>query len=104
MVAVLVVAIVAVLEVVQAVLGAWLVMDTAIIVQDVMGVMVNWLVVFHVMKALVVSAPPGKCESKYNICISGCYNCNSVYNWCKLFTAFSGSCQAGNGNQCTSYA
>ena len=37
MVAVLVIAIVDVLEAVQAVLGAWLAMDTAIIVQDATG-------------------------------------------------------------------
>ena len=50
------------------------------------------------------SVPPGKCESKCNICISGCYDCNAVDSWCKGITAISGSCQAGNGDQCTSYA
>ena len=54
MVAVLMVAIVAVLEAVQAVQGVWLAMDTAIVVHIVMDVMMNWLVDFHVMKALVV--------------------------------------------------
>ena len=55
MVAVLVVAIVAVLEAVQVVLGAWLVMDTAIVVPYVSDVILECHAVLVVMKILAIA-------------------------------------------------
>ena len=49
------------------------------------------------------SAPSGDCESKCYRCASGCFSCNDVYSWCNWFTGSSGSCRAGDGEQCTSY-
>ena len=45
-----------------------------------------------------------KCAPTCYICTSGCYDCNDVNSWCNWFTGSSGSCRAGNGKQCTSFA
>ena len=54
LVAVLVVAIVDVLQAVQAVLGAWSAMNTAMVVQAVIGVPNIWLVPFHVLEIIIM--------------------------------------------------
>ena len=54
MVAVLVVAIVAVLEAVQVALGAWSAIIIVTIVHGVIDVTIRWLVAFHVLKCIVV--------------------------------------------------
>ena len=45
-----------------------------------------------------------KCAPTCYICTSGCYDCNDVNSWCNWFTGDRGSCRAGNGIQCISFA
>ena len=43
------------------------------------------------------------CISGCYRCYRSCYDCNDVYSWCNWFTS-GGSCRAGNGKQCSSFA